>query len=206
MCHMSRISRPAFKSFTLALFHFPSICTNLFRLVRAMPFYAVAKGKKPGIYKTWPECESQVKGFQGASFKKFSTLTEAKAFCKERGGPTPSTSGIRIPGRAMMLTPFVVKPVAVSNKRKHSSDDTATPSTSSSSNKKGPSSFCWVPYGSRGDYSDTVIVYTGNCTLQYRAIQLTIALFTDGACSANGQKNATAGNDCFVKQSLSKSC
>lgn len=39
------------------------------RIIR-MPFYAVAKGRAPGIYKTWSECESQVKGFSGAKYKK----------------------------------------------------------------------------------------------------------------------------------------
>ena len=39
-----------------------------------MSFYAVAKGKKPGIYKTWKECELQVKGFPEAVYKKFDSL------------------------------------------------------------------------------------------------------------------------------------
>ena len=34
-------------------------------------FYAVAKGKNPGIYKSWNECQNQVKGFKGAKFQKF---------------------------------------------------------------------------------------------------------------------------------------
>ena len=45
-----------------------------------MPFYAVAKGRVPGVYKTWSECEAQVKGFAGARFKKFSTQGEASNF------------------------------------------------------------------------------------------------------------------------------
>ncbi len=28
-------------------------------------FYAVQKGKQPGVYKTWAECEAQTKGFAG---------------------------------------------------------------------------------------------------------------------------------------------
>lgn len=43
-------------------------------------FYAVAIGKNPGIYSTWDECQSQVKGFSGAKFKKFRTLKEAELF------------------------------------------------------------------------------------------------------------------------------
>lgn len=34
-------------------------------------YYAVAKGKSPGIYLLWSECEEQVKGFSGAIYKKF---------------------------------------------------------------------------------------------------------------------------------------
>lgn len=44
-------------------------------------FYAVQVGKKPGIYKTWAECEEQTKGFNGAIFKKFITFKEARLFC-----------------------------------------------------------------------------------------------------------------------------
>ncbi len=43
-------------------------------------FYAVRVGKKPGIYKTWPECQANVSGFPGATFKGFETLSEAEAF------------------------------------------------------------------------------------------------------------------------------
>ena len=49
-----------------------------------MPFYAVAKGRIPGIYKTWAECQEQVTGFGGAIFKKFETKGEAELFIGER--------------------------------------------------------------------------------------------------------------------------
>lgn len=45
-----------------------------------MKYYAVAKGRKTGIYTTWGECETQVKGFSGAVYKSFATETEAKRF------------------------------------------------------------------------------------------------------------------------------
>lgn len=44
-------------------------------------FYAVKKGKTPGIYKTWEECKSQIDGFSGAIYKGFSTWEEAEVFC-----------------------------------------------------------------------------------------------------------------------------
>ena len=43
-------------------------------------FYAVSKGRKTGIFKTWVECEAQIKGFSGASYKGFVTLEEALQF------------------------------------------------------------------------------------------------------------------------------
>ena len=46
----------------------------------ASKYYAVKKGKKPGVYRTWDECKSQTDGFSGAIFKSFKTQEEAEAF------------------------------------------------------------------------------------------------------------------------------
>ncbi len=43
-------------------------------------YYAVKKGLVPGIYLSWEECEKNVKGFPGASFRGFATEEEAQAF------------------------------------------------------------------------------------------------------------------------------
>jgi len=43
-------------------------------------FYAVRIGVKPGIYRTWPECQKQVDGFKGAKFRGFVTEKEAIEF------------------------------------------------------------------------------------------------------------------------------
>lgn len=51
-----------------------------------MPFYAVKKGKIPGIYKTWLECEENVKDVDKAIFKKFESEDEAKEFIKGQEG------------------------------------------------------------------------------------------------------------------------
>ena len=36
-------------------------------------YYAVKKGRKPGIYDTWDECRKQTLGFSGAVYKSFKT-------------------------------------------------------------------------------------------------------------------------------------
>jgi len=43
-------------------------------------FYAVRAGHVPGVYKTWAECTEQTWGFKGANYKKFSSLSDAKAW------------------------------------------------------------------------------------------------------------------------------
>lgn len=45
-----------------------------------MNYYAVKKGRNPGIYLTWAECQNETKGFSGAEFKKFNNIEDAKAF------------------------------------------------------------------------------------------------------------------------------
>ncbi|MCG8470906.1 MAG: ribonuclease H family protein [Desulfobacterales bacterium] len=43
-------------------------------------YYAVARGKVPGIYTSWPETQAQVSGFQGAIYKGFASREEAECF------------------------------------------------------------------------------------------------------------------------------
>lgn len=43
-------------------------------------FYAVRIGMRPGVYRTWDECQAQTAGFKGASYKSFLSLEEAQAF------------------------------------------------------------------------------------------------------------------------------
>jgi ribonuclease HI len=43
-----------------------------------MKFYVVWLGREPGIYNSWPEAETQTRGFKGARFKSFDTHSEAE--------------------------------------------------------------------------------------------------------------------------------
>lgn len=52
----------------------------------AKKYYAVAKGKTPGIYFTWNDCKAQVEGFSGAVYKGFATLQEAETFIESVTG------------------------------------------------------------------------------------------------------------------------
>lgn len=45
-------------------------------------YYAVAKGKTPGIYFTWEDCKAQIEHVSEAVYKGFETIEEAEAFVK----------------------------------------------------------------------------------------------------------------------------
>lgn len=53
--------------------------------MKSMPWYAVARGRNPGIYKTWAECQAEILNFSGAKYHKFNTDTEAINFVNEHG-------------------------------------------------------------------------------------------------------------------------
>lgn len=46
----------------------------------ASKYYAVKKGKVPGIYLSWNDCKAMVDGYQGAVYKSFKTIEEAEKF------------------------------------------------------------------------------------------------------------------------------
>ena len=46
----------------------------------AKKYYAVRKGRVPGIYESWEDCKKQVTGFSSASYKSFSSRGGAEAF------------------------------------------------------------------------------------------------------------------------------
>jgi ribonuclease HI len=55
--------------------------TCLFNSIK-MPYYAVARGRKNGIFSTWDDCKKQVIGFSGSIYKKFESATEANSFMR----------------------------------------------------------------------------------------------------------------------------
>lgn len=50
----------------------------------AAKFYAVRKGKKPGIYTSWDMCKQQTVGFSGAEFKSFPTREAAEEYISQK--------------------------------------------------------------------------------------------------------------------------
>lgn len=59
----------------------------------AKKYYAVQKGRVPGVYLTWAACQQQVTGFSGAVFKSFPVRADAEAFAGLGG----SNIGAKLP-------------------------------------------------------------------------------------------------------------
>ncbi|XP_015433404.1 PREDICTED: ribonuclease H1 [Dufourea novaeangliae] len=144
---------------------------RFFNTCRMAPsYYAVAKGRNPGIYNTWDECKAQVHQFTGPLFKKFQTKQEAENFIGQNPNSSTLNNRTGISGtrkRSQSLRNTVIKKQFPTKKRKIMVLDTV-PSTASTEQNIVSSDFTI-------DIDGYVNVYT------------------DGACSSNGGPNAKAG-------------
>ena len=55
-------------------------------------YYAVRKGRVPGIYNTWDECKEQVTEFSGAEYKSYKLLEDAENFMNNASQKTNTES------------------------------------------------------------------------------------------------------------------
>jgi ribonuclease HI len=56
-------------------------------------FYAIARGRAPGVYTDWSKAQEQIKGFQRPRFKRFATRAEAEEFVRMAGRPIEPPTG-----------------------------------------------------------------------------------------------------------------
>jgi len=78
-------------------------------------YYVVWKGRKPGIYMDWATCKQMVDGFDGASFKSFTSLIEAEnAYGLKSGSGSSPVQSLKSKSRSsppskktVILTPSI---------------------------------------------------------------------------------------------------
>lgn len=63
-------------------------------------YYAVAKGKKPGVYTSWDQAKRQVLGFTGAVHKSFKTQQAAMEYLQQQGVAAPAAMELPSPAEA----------------------------------------------------------------------------------------------------------
>ena len=153
---------------------------------RKEPFYAVAVGRAPGIYRTWDECrEAAGAGF--TRYKKFETAAEAEDFIRLNGrgrGPAP---GPAIPAAHPPASFAAESPLAAPA---HAAEARPRKSRSKAAAAGAPASPLVVsddsepePAGKRRRTAAAELGPHGPGEL---------VCFTDGACSANGRAGARA--------------
>ncbi|OCF57907.1 hypothetical protein L486_03929 [Kwoniella mangroviensis CBS 10435] len=144
-------------------------------------YYAVASGRNPGVYTTWTEAEAQVKGYAGAKYKKFPSLSQAKEFISG-SGPSPLTSSTSSTSTSKNNKPYSKPPTSTSNSTAvgfNTHHRAESPTTLSSSSDLPPD---LQIIASRG-YEFTKDHY--------------LIVHTDGSALGNGQKGSRAGAGVF---------
>lgn len=68
-------------------------------------YYAVRKGRQPGIYQDWNSCKVQVDGFAGAQYKSFSTREDAAQYMAGQA-PAGSAAGTKAPREPSISEPI----------------------------------------------------------------------------------------------------
>ncbi|KAI5610935.1 ribonuclease H1 isoform 1, partial [Silurus asotus] len=137
-------------------------------------FYAVRKGHRPGVYKSWDECQFQVDKFPAARYKKFASEDEAWDFVRNETTSTESNY-------ESLLKPFCLVQVfllalrgPLTMMRVMLGRAKNEPNMSLLSMMRLKDSLAWVT----------------NLTFILRDA---VVVYTDGCCTNNGRHGARAG-------------
>jgi ribonuclease HI len=189
------------------------------RNTNAMPkagFYAVKVGKRPGIYTTWShftssflgaplltvvireDCREQVDGYPCATYKKLRTVEEAEAWMQggtsqsgpveQRAAPYPVKPKIQPANHSLDPACALIVPQPNGHARLSTTSSTAKPTaTIQSDSKLQPAS---------GPSSPGLHVVAGPSRATPGSSLSAVGedvVYTDGACSGNGQHGSVAG-------------
>lgn len=153
-------------------------------------FYAVQNGRSNGVYNNWADCESNVKGFSGAVYKRFDTAEEAINYA---GTSTSSNYNNYSP-------PHTTNSYQGSTYNRSSSPDYSdsyvSPTYYSTSTATNASRITFQPAKrkySDGEYQrDFKHTKVEHSAPQYKQKKVSV-VYTDGASSNNGKPHARAG-------------
>ena len=73
----------------------------------ASKYYAVRKGKTPGIYNSWSECKLQVDGFSGAEYKSFKSEEEAREYIEDNNSEQKNMNNSVQNGNNLVIEAYV---------------------------------------------------------------------------------------------------
>lgn len=166
-------------------------------------YYAVKVGKRPGIYTTWEDCLEQVNRYPHAVFKKLRTLDAAEAWVRgyagglpgpveQRGTPNPTKSEIK-PADGLPSHNQTRASVGPSSSTQVSSSSSANASTPARSGSGSRSRSRSPPLAGLSDAPLSVTAGPSKPTGSSSSTAFEDVVYTDGACSKNGQVGSVAG-------------
>ncbi|CAK9799909.1 Ribonuclease H1 [Anthophora quadrimaculata] len=152
---------------------------TLQNFVKNMPlkYYAVAKGRKPGIYNTWDECKLQVSHYSASIFKKFNSKVEAENFIKQHTNLKVNISDKDI--------------TSICNKRSQSQSDWSI--ENETEERKVKKRKVTTEKSIIKEHSKIICIESKKTSDYIIDSDGYVNVYTDGACSSNGRKNARAG-------------
>lgn len=134
-------------------------------------YYAVARGKSVGIYKTWEECKSMVHGQSNASFKKFDSASAAQGFINSNSGGSGGSGGSGSSGSGSYYSGGRSSGASSGSRGSgKSAGGTRTSSSTMSSTTGGSSSY-----------------YAGGSGVSTSSSSKRSAVYVDGAARGNGK-------------------
>uniref|UniRef100_R4FM65 Ribonuclease H1 n=2 Tax=Rhodnius prolixus TaxID=13249 RepID=R4FM65_RHOPR len=182
-----------------------------------MPKYAVAVGRKVGIYDTYDECKMQVINYPNAKFKKFNTEIEAAEFIRKMSISVPTDSIPNAPlTKENTFKPelFKVENISPSNTALNSLnnkisileqklDTFIARATETMEGLSSRMNKIEEKLKRRGDQDEVAVSeppkkkpkvqdQTGTGNFLYSDIGF-VKVYTDGACTKNGKMGAKAG-------------
>jgi ribonuclease HI len=174
-------------------------------------FYAVRRGRRPGIYLDWPSAQQQITGWTKPKHKSFSTRAEAEEFMREASSDELATSSVRIGGVRVGGTDASMEPAERSQppaKKRKSTGAVALRPGEDENVAAGQG-----PMPAEDGFDPTIKLDAETGELRYKTsseMQATkimpranpvpgepVTIYTDGACRGNGQKGSIAGVGVF---------
>ncbi|XP_063296954.1 ribonuclease H1-like [Pelobates fuscus] len=140
-------------------------------------FYAVKRGRTPGVYNTWDECKAQVDRFPSARYKKFAAENEAWEFVRN----TEEAQTLNTDDGCGKPTSSPAKSSESHSKRPYKRP--LNPPLSSSETGQPAKRTKLIDISSLPSLNNGTFNYMGDFTVVY----------TDGCCSRNGRLKARAG-------------
>ncbi|SNX84604.1 related to Ribonuclease H [Melanopsichium pennsylvanicum] len=153
-------------------------------------YYAVQKGRSPGIFNTWAECEAATKGYAGAVFKKFPTQAAAQDFVKGDGyGASRSSGGGEISALSSSASQYVPTANANASTSRNEPSRSYHPYAKQGSGSRGGSST-----SSKTLYNVMASLATSPDSTAHK-----IVVYCDGSSIGNGKIGARAGWGVFFE-------